>query len=666
MDRPAQKRDDIRSRGSRQYAVLLAASFAVLLASTLDRVFGNHPLWWRAAVLLFGAALAAPALARFLSGGRVRLRNRHRWLFALAGLHVIATLYFFPVEHLLDARPIVTADHAVHYAQCVRSKAVFWSSLRLDCYSPYFMAGYPAGTIFDLDMKGAEVFTALVPVHTATALKLFILFAYLTLLPSVYRGARMLGFRIEESVLGAMLLLVYWHWGRPYASDFRFVGMFSFVFATHAVLFVTGLLRRFLAGDRGRALFVLGPIAFMVHVLAVVMAVVPLATVLIVDRRRVTRRRVELLFMWVLAIVFVNALWILPLIRFLPYKTSTEAYYQLRGLGELGRLVVEPGGLVAIGIAVLALAGGWRLVRSDRVGVGAPCAAAALTMLALAIYGVYLPAVDQLEPGRFLFSALVFAAPLSGVGATWLIGRLARWAGAARSMRLRGAILVGLALAPLLLSMLDAKAYYRHTLSVRLPPHVERLRVEILSVVNGEGRLMIEEGSARAYEGTFLPALLPSQTGVEQIGGPFPHTPIVHHTTSFDETSCLGRPFASWTPDAIAARLRFLRVRWIVTATDGAARFAASIPGATLRWSDGPLRFWDLPADPGAVRVHATYDEIRADLEVGSRPVVLPYHWLDGLHTARGNEIVPVYRDDDPVPFICVRRVRVTPVTIAY
>jgi hypothetical protein len=467
-------------------------------------------------------------------------------------------------------------------------------------------------------------------------------------------------------VLGAMMVLIYWHWGRPYASAFRFVGMFSFVFATHAALFVTGLLRRFLAGDRGRALFVLGPIAFMVHVLTVVMAVVPMAAVLIVDRARVTRRRAELLLMWLLAIVFVNALWILPLIRFLPYKTSTEAYYQLRGLGELARLVVEPGGLVAIGLTVLACVGGWRLVHTGRVGVGAPCMAGAVTMLAFATYGVYLPGVDQLEPGRFLFSTFVFAAPLSGVGAAWLIGLVSRWTGARRSVRVREAMLVGLALAPLALSMLDAKAFYRRTLSVDLPPRVERLRVELRSVINQEGRLMIEEGNARAYEGIFLPALLPSQTGVEQIGGPFPHTPIVHHATSFDETSCLGKPFASWKPDVIAARLHFLRVRWIATATDGAARFVASIPGVTPRWSDGPLRVWDFPGEANAVRVRATYDEIRADVAVGTRPVVLPYHWVEGLHTTDGNEIVPVFRDDDPVPFICVRRARVTPVMINY
>jgi hypothetical protein len=107
-----------------------------------------------------------------------------RWLFMLAGDSHHRDLVFFPARHLFDARPIITADHAVHYEQCLRSRAVFWQTFRLDCYNPYFMAGYPAGTVFDVDMKGAELFTALIPIHTATALKLFILIAYLSMLPS--------------------------------------------------------------------------------------------------------------------------------------------------------------------------------------------------------------------------------------------------------------------------------------------------------------------------------------------------------------------------------------------------------------------------------------------------------------------------------------------------
>jgi len=188
----------------------------------------------------------------------------------------------------------------------------------------------------------------------------------------------------------------------------------------------------------------------------------------------------------------------------------------------------------------------------------------------------------------------------------------------------------------------------------------------LIATIHAPGRLLIEEGSARAYGGFFLPALLPSQTHVEQIGGPYPQVPLIHHRTTFDENNLLGRPLAEWTPGAALARLHFLRVRWAVTATESANRFIASLPDVQLRWEDGPLRFWELPRDSGGIPVRADYNRIEAGIAVGSRPVVLPYHWVEGLETDGGNEIVPVLCDDDPVPFVCVRRVAASPVVVRY
>ena len=75
-------------------------------------------------VAIGAALLAASVLGRL--GRRIGLPTIP--LFMLAGIHIIATLFFFPAQHLFDARPIITADHAVHYEQCLRSRAVFWST----------------------------------------------------------------------------------------------------------------------------------------------------------------------------------------------------------------------------------------------------------------------------------------------------------------------------------------------------------------------------------------------------------------------------------------------------------------------------------------------------------------------------------------------------------
>jgi hypothetical protein len=227
-------------------------------------------------------------------------------------------------------------------------------------------------------------------------------------------------------------------------------------------------------------------------------------------------------------------------------------------------------------------------------------------------------------------------------------------------------MIIALALAPLPLAMLDAKAYYHHTLSVDLPPRIEQVRARIAASVHPGARLMIEEGSATAWDGTFLPALLPAQTGVEQIGGPFPHTPLVHHRISFDGVSCLGTRFEDWDRAALAERLRFLRVRWIATSTPAAGEFVAGIPGVHGQWRIGPCAFWELDAMDALDEMGATYDAIRVAATAGDPPRVIPYHWVEGLHALDGNEIVPVLRYDDPVPYICIWRVRLSPVVIRY
>jgi len=87
----------------------------------------------RALALIPGMVVAAWCLARTLEAGRLDDDKRIRWLLMLAGIHIAATLFFFPAQHLFDARPVVTVDHAVHYEQCLRARAVFWQAFRLDC-----------------------------------------------------------------------------------------------------------------------------------------------------------------------------------------------------------------------------------------------------------------------------------------------------------------------------------------------------------------------------------------------------------------------------------------------------------------------------------------------------------------------------------------------------
>jgi hypothetical protein len=443
--------------------------------------------------------------------------------------------------------------------------------------------------------------------------------------------------------------------------------MFSFVFAAHLCLLLAGLLRRFLHGDHRRAFFVASPLTFLVHISALVMAAAPMATVLITDRARVRRRSVELLILCALVVLLVNVLWLKPVIEFLPDKTPTRVYYQVHGAAELARILARPGGILALALLGLAVVGAVRLHREGRGAVGAPCVAAAAFLALCAGYGVYLPGVDQMEPGRFLFAAIVFASPPAGTGARHVLDTVLRGFPAPRRACLRAAAIVALALAGLPLALFEAKAYYRHTVRSDFSPAVEALVAAIDMHVRPGSRLMIEDASAGAYGGAHLPALLPHRTGVEQIGGPYPHTPLRHSRTSFTSGRVLGTPLAKWEAGELAERLRFLRVRWIVTATPPTTAVVASLAGVSRLWAAGGYTLWELPdAGPWEPRVASDYDRLEVTFSEPSGGVVLPYHWVPGIETDAPASIVPVLRYDDPVPYIYVRPRGLGRVVITY
>jgi hypothetical protein len=638
----------------------------MLTLSTVDiDRFVQHPAL-RALVLAAGLLAAVPLLATLVPAGRIDDRNSRRVLVALFVISAIGTLYVLPARVLFDHRPIITDDYAVHYVQCERARAELRHAFRAYCYSPWFMAGYPAGTIFDVDMKGAELFCTVLPMPTALALKVFVLAAFLGLVLAVYFGTRQLGFRIEESVLGLLLFLVYWHWGRPYAGDFRYVGMFSFVAACYLSLLLAGILRSFLYGSHRRLFFVVGPLVFLLHASTAVLLVAPFLSILAVHRGRLRRRELELLGIWVLVVVFVNVLWLKPVIEFLPDKTETTAYYQMAGVGALVRLLLRPTSAPALVLLIAAAVGAWRLRRDDRAGDALPCAAAVIFLLACAAFGTRAPVLRQMEPGRFLLGALVFAVPLAGSATRWILDRLATAIGPA-GVGLRRAVIVALALLPVPLAMLEAKAFYHHTIGVELTPPVERFRATIRAHVHSGARLMIEDANAAVYGGTYFPALLPLDTHVEQIGGPYPHTPLRHARTSFTSTRILGAPYDARDPSTLRAQLDFLRVRWIATATPGAARLVESIPGTSALWSEAPFALWELSVDePWEPAVTADFDRIEATFASPANGAFIPYHWVHGLEVTPPAEIVPALHDDDPVPYIYVRPHGATRVVIRY
>lgn len=661
---------------------------ALLCVSTLEIAPFQRSLELRALVMCAGVLFAAIYFYRLVPGGKIDHENRRRVFFAVWAVHVLATLYFFPLADILNNRPVITLDHSFHYYQAYQVREVFWDTLRFDRYDPYFMAGYPGGTIFDLDMKGAELFCVISPIiSVARALKLFILAAYLIIVPAVYGGSRMQGFKIEESMFGLFLFLAFWHWGRPYTGDFRYAGMFSFVFATHLCFVLVGLLRQVCRGTRIKTFLALGPLAFLVHPTTVVMLPVPFAVSIGADRRQWGGRKCILLLGWCAAVIFINIVWLEPFFKYVWMKTTTELYYQIEGWRGLVRLLWKPSCIIALSMIALAVVGVARTTVERRLKTALPAAAGSIFLFFVAGAGVSLPGINQLEPGRFLYGAFVFLTPLAGVGCRYLIdGVLALFRSDVFRRRAKTTVVTAMILVALPLSLLESKSYFRHTLKTKFRPAVASLVDEVTNRVEPPGRLMIEDCAAMQYGDVHLPALLPLITGVEQIGGPYPHTFLLYYFTSFRWEETFGRPMNEWSRESFRPYLDLYDVRWVVTASDRSTRVMGELMGRPPVWSQPPYAMWTVErardeADSGAEPTNryaagspvSAATEVRAGLnriEIsggdGTTGYFIKYHWVPGLEVTGAARIRPVNLLDDPVPFIYIEPNGESDITIAY
>jgi hypothetical protein len=660
---------------------MLSGALVSGIAATTG-IAGNGGITPVVLLLLLASALLVIRPVYRLSGIRLDTdRGRGTIIAAVFGANLVATLFFFPPEEFVNREPVLTLDHALHYQQVVRAKDVFGETRRLHTYDPYFMAGYPGGTVFDIDSKGVELWCALSgPVGTPRAFKIFIMIGYLLFPLSIYAGSRKLGFDFREAVLSTLILMACWHWGRPYISEFRYAGMFSCLTISHVSLYLAGSFRAFLRDGKAPAFWIAGPLAFLVHPTPAVLLPVPFLTLFLLARKKVPSGRAHTgwelkllarLVAWCLLVLAVNAIWLIPFFRYLDVKTPSETFFQIHGLSGLAGLLLRPGMLPALMLFALAAAGTVCLIRNGRSPDAAAPSLGSLFLIVIAIFGIYIPLFDQMEPGRFLVPALIFMAPLSGPG---LIAMMRGAGGMLSSRGARAALVTLLLVCSPVFSLLASRAYYRHALSTEIPAEAEQMIEALKLHTDPPGRLMIEDGPAWDFGEIFLPAVIPMHTGVEQIGGPYPWAFIKHNFTNFHMCRAMGEDLTEMGWEKLKRYLELYDVRWILTTTPECTGYVTENIGSDPLWASEHFTLWEtgivslgdrgisIKSDYGSIEVYLPVDD------AGNVPerVLLPYHWDRGLTAEPPAEISGEQRMSDPVPFLVLEPNGVRTILIEY
>jgi hypothetical protein len=349
------------------------------------------------------------------------------WLLACV-FHLWGLSLYLDLDEVFYNPPVADVDYGLHWAE-VYTVSHYLEDGRLWGYDPYFMAGHPEGTLFDIDNKLIEVASWLVS-KSGLSLPLsynFVLLALAVFCPlAVYPAALWLTSKRADAFLAQLAVLALWFFDPTLRWNWL-GGTLAFVCAVFLSLLLLAAAVRLVENRMSMASWLVwwlvGPLLFWLHILAFVLLCLPLAWLVLRHRRDFTRQQWLAFLLWPVLVVLVNMPWLVTAVRFFWAKTPSDQFLQgglpalagdLFGVGRVdGASTVERLGLRWVTMVVGGI-GLWQLARR-RPALETIVLGAGVGFL-LAYGGVYLPSGSDLQPYRYIDQAMVWAAVGLGAG----------------------------------------------------------------------------------------------------------------------------------------------------------------------------------------------------------------------------------------------------------
>lgn len=597
------------------------------------------------------------------------LRRIPPWSLLLL-LHLMGLALYLDWREVLTNPPVADTDYATHWAE-VWSISHYLDHGRLWGYDPYFMAGHPEGTIFNIDNKLIEVTSwalsrAGLPLPLAYNLVLLSLMSMAPL--AFYPAGRLFGLSPRKAFLGGVAALCLWYLDP--ALRWRWQGgTLAFASTTClSLLVLAAAVRLCRPGQVYRSAlliwFGLGPLLFWLHATTFLLLLIPLTTLTLLRWQELVWRQRLYLLLWPPLVLLVTAPWLVTAVRFSSYLAPSNQFLQ----GGLPALAADVLGIVRVdgasrpahlGVRWLVLAIGglglWRQARHD--WAFRPVGAAVVAGLLLAYGGVYLPSGGNLQPYRYIEQAALWSTIGIGTGleAVWRFG----WETGREQRGRRAAFLLlcGLAL-----------VWVGNGLRIFRPPLVGGLSVhrwqgptaDVHDLCHHLRGLPLESGRVMVMD-TRVGALLPWCSGAQVIGGHFFEIWTQFGYTNSGIQRFLGMAYEAYDEVTMRQALDTYHVRWIVDHTTlripGAYQLSdwlADHPGlVTAGPQFGPYQLYEV-IDAASLPAQAAHGGLIV-MQVAADSLVLPYHWLPTLHAVpQSVQLWPQPIGDDPIPFIGV------------
>jgi hypothetical protein len=364
------------------------------------------------------------------------------WLL-LALVHFGLLLVFMPPDKLATG-PLLDIDYSLHFYQVTRAQQAFAESGALWSWDPSHLAGYPAGAIEDMSVRGLQLFVIAAAKLGASPAKAFNLFAFLAVavLPLLALLAGWL-YRLsdKEGLILGLLWVLAWHFD-SFIHWSWYCGMISWALTMPLSVVALGVVYRLFAAvgtPQGRPKAAVTPtddagarswrwlaggalicaLVALLHPLAVIV-VAPTAGLIYLRAVRQGRGLAAhgAAALCALAAIAAALVWLLPSLPFWRYVEGSHVFlrptpdYLILDWLELQMSKAATGPSVQTTVRFVALTAGliglWRWRREGDVRV-LPVATVVLGGTLLAYFGRYLPGGSTAQPYRFIGPALLFA-----------------------------------------------------------------------------------------------------------------------------------------------------------------------------------------------------------------------------------------------------------------
>ncbi|MBN1688365.1 MAG: hypothetical protein JW893_04635 [Candidatus Omnitrophica bacterium] len=615
----------------------------------------------------------------------------------LMGLQIIFVVKVFPVQKLDLQTPILTHDMAFHHYQTQQALYLLKHFGKTWGYDPFYMAGYPTAVVNMTDNFGAAFAVGFLAFFLPLALaeKVFLLGIMILFPVWIFWAAKNFGCSDQESFLsGIIVTLVLQH--HPFYVSMMNWGLYSFVLAAAFSVCCFSLIVRFVERQDNRAwlwMTILGSYLVSVHPLSVPLLFLFLIPYLILSKEACQFNNLIRITASFLVMFFMNLYWILPLLKASPLYKHVPTYVQAFGIEQwmadvkdLKLVLFHVFALIGV-MAPIFVCKSEKTSRNWVLSLGT----AFMIFYGLSYFGFYGPfkySLAHIEPGRFIVVAIFVIPLLSAV----TLSEIAR-----SHIRKMNILLIAFVFLSQLFCLYSAgkikkgdfiyqkcdllfcSSYREHS---RWGDDVmaeggQALVDAIKQYTDSSARILLEDHTwAWAYWESRLPALLAGLTGREYIGGPL-NLRIQHQFAHFEIGKLFGRSILSLPVAKFLDYVRLYNIGWAVIHSDEAKMYVRRHPKrftylTSLQGAYG-IRF-----DLYRIANHESYfvkgegkiervgwnEIVLSNLSKG--PVVIKYHYFEGLKTDPKVEISRVEVLDDPIGFISLdnskgyARIRIT------